>query len=314
MIKKRNKASVYIAAVCIVVIICILGSGLIVCYYENATLNNTIRKLTDEKERLREENQQYQRELVRLNGEMDSIKVKADQYDAQVEAEKKSENLKQLQDLPAGTVLDRNTIEEYLEELFYAKEICLNDEVYNRIIGKSYRENDNIKLEDLNYIKVLHYNFEHQIQIGEMIVNRDICDDALNIFRELFQIEYEIYSMHLIDDYWQGDGGASDTASIEANNTTCFCYREVTGGSNLSNHAYGRAIDINPQQNPYVWYEGQELRWSHDNASPYIDRNCGDPHVIVNGDSCYSIFAKYGFSWGGNWNNPIDYQHFEKVL
>lgn len=74
-----------------------------------------------------------------------------------------------------------------------------------------------------------------------------------------------------------------------------------------------RAIDLNPQQNPYVWYNSSgQASWSHQNANAYIDRSCGDPHVIVQGDTCYNIFTKYGFSWGGLWGNPIDYQHFEK--
>ena len=118
--------------------------------------------------------------------------------------------------------------------------------------------------------------------------------------------------MRLIDDYWTGDGDSSDSNSIDNNNTSAFCYREITGGGRLSNHAFGRAIDINPQQNPYVWNSGGQLQWSHENATPYIDRTCGDPHVIVQNDICYNIFAKYGFGWGGLWSDPIDYQHFEK--
>ena len=54
------------------------------------------------------------------------------------------------------------------------------------------------------------------------------------------------------------------------------------------------------------------VRQTGENANDYIDRSCGDPHVIVQGDTCYNIFTKYGFSWGGLWSNPIDYQHFEK--
>lgn len=85
-------------------------------------------------------------------------------------------------------------------------------------------------------------------------MNADLAEDYTNIFRELFEVEYEIQSMYLIDNYWTGDGDTSDTASIEVNNTSAFCYRAVTGGTKLSNHAFGRAIDINPQQNPYVSY------------------------------------------------------------
>jgi len=96
------------------------------------------------------------------------------------------------------------------------------------------------------------------------------------------------------------------------NNTSAFNYRNATGSSNLSRHAYGMAIDLNPQQNPYLWKSGNRYKYAHDNAASFIDRKMDDPHIIVKGDICYEIFKKYGFSWGGEWTNPIDYQHFEK--
>lgn len=211
-----------------------------------------------------------------------------------------------------GQVISAEQVAGKAEDFFKAYEIVEGDDVYNRINGRSYYANDNIGLSDLRYLKMAHYNFEHQVQIGEMIVNAQISNDVLNIFKELFEAEYEIQSMRLIDDYWTGDGDSSDSNSIDNNNTSAFCYREITGGGRLSKHAFGRAIDINPQQNPYVWNSAGQLQWSHENASPYIDRNCGDPHVIVQNDICCNIFAKYGFSWGGLWSDPIDYQHFEK--
>ena len=211
-----------------------------------------------------------------------------------------------------GQVIDAGQVTGKEDAFFKAYEIQEGDAVYNRISGRSYYPNDNIGLADLRYLKMAHYNFEHQVQIGEMIVHAQISNDVLNIFKELFAAGYEIQSMRLIDDYWTGDGDSSDSNSIDNNNTSAFCYREITGGGRLSNHAFGRAIDINPQQNPYVWNSGGQLQWSHENATPYIDRSCGDPHGIVQNDICYSIFEKYGFSWGGLWSDPIDYQHFEK--
>lgn len=195
---------------------------------------------------------------------------------------------------------------------FSINEIIEGDEVYNRIIGKSYVDNPNVALSDLRYLIIPYYNFDHQVKQGEMIVNKSIADDVINIFKELYDNEYEIYSMKLIDEFWTGDGDTSDTASCDANNTSAFCYREVTGGGSLSNHAYGCAIDVNPQQNPYVSYKTGEPKWSHENANDYIDRTSGDPHVIVEGDFCYQTFAKHGFKWGGAWTTIKDYQHFEK--
>ena len=211
-----------------------------------------------------------------------------------------------------GAISDDEIIN--IDKYFTSSEIKRGDAVFNRINGKSYRDNNDIALEDLRYLTIPYYNFEQQVMLGEMIVNVDIQEDVLNIFKELFNNKYEINSMKLIDDYWilGTDGNKADNNSIEENNTSCFCYRQVTGGESISNHGYGRAIDINPQQNPYV--ENGEN--SHRNADEYVNnRYVGEPHVIVASDEdiCYSIFTKYGFTWGGNWTNPIDYQHFEKT-
>ena len=202
-----------------------------------------------------------------------------------------------------------------IDKYFTSSEIKRGDAVFNRINGKSYRDNNDIALEDLRYLTIPYYNFEQQVMMGEMIVNVYIQEDVLNIFKELFNNKYEINSMKLIDDYWilGTDGNKADNNSIEENNTSCFCYRQVTGGESISNHGYGRAIDINPQQNPYV----ENGKNSHRNADEYVNnRYVGEPHVIVASDEdiCYSIFTKYGFTWGGNWTNPIDYQHFEKAV
>lgn len=198
------------------------------------------------------------------------------------------------------------------QSVFTAVEIVPGDAVYNQIIGKSYVDNPNVALSDLRYLKLSYYDFNHEVQEGEMIVNKAIADDVINVFKELFECEYEFYSMKLIDNFWTGDPDSSDTASCDADNTSSFCYREVTGGGNLSNHAWGCAIDVNPRENPYVSYKSGEPKWSHENANNYIARNSGDPHEILEGDICYNTFIKYGFSWGGAWKSIKDYQHFEK--
>lgn len=201
------------------------------------------------------------------------------------------------------------------DDYFKSYEITVGDDIYNRINGKSYQENDNVPLESLRYLKLLHYNFDHQIQMGELIVNAARADEFLQIFKELYDAGYEIQSMFLIDNYWAGDGAESDNASIQVNNTSAFCYRVVTGGTTLSNHAYGCAIDINPQQNPYVYQDesGNETCY-HDNAREFVPRDTGLAHVITQEDICCQIFKNHGFTWGGDWNYPIDYQHFEKPL
>lgn len=211
-----------------------------------------------------------------------------------------------------GEILDTALIDkENLSLYFTVNEIA--SETEDRITGKSYRENPDITLDELGYIKLLHYNFEHQIQVGELIVNKRIAEDCIEIFTELFQAEYEIQSMHLIDDYWTGEGSSSDTASMNANNSSAFCYRTIAGTSKLSNHALGYAIDINPYQNPYITYKNGVPVFYHDNAQSYADRTTAQEHMITHDDLCYQLFTSHGFSWGGDWKNSKDYQHFEKT-
>ena len=215
-------------------------------------------------------------------------------------------------DLIPGEILNEAAVLAQPDDYFVTYTIQYDDQIYQRINGKSYRENEDIALSDLRYLVMPHYNFNHQIQVGEMIVNAAIAQDVVDIFKEFLNNGYEINSMVLVDNYWTGDPVSTDTASIEANNTSCFNYRISTSSGRLSNHALGRAIDVNPQQNPYLWLEGDEYVWHHSNADPYLDRNSGDPHVIVEGDFCWSVFNSHGFTWGGTWYNPVDYQHFEK--
>ena len=229
------------------------------------------------------------------------------------EPEAEPVKLENLDGLEAGTVLDAEQLDlTDSGRYFTGTAITEEDPVYERINGRSYRDNPHIGLGELRYLKMLHYNFDGQIQVGEMIVNEGIQEDALEIFQALFREEYEIQSMYLIDDYWTGGAEDSDTASVDANNTSAFCYREITGGGNMSNHAYGLAIDLNPQQNPYVSYGTGEPIWWHENANDYIDRDAGLPHMIMHEDLAYELFTQHGFEWGGDWDSPKDYQHFEK--
>ena len=246
-------------------------------------------------------------------GELTAPETAAPETSEPVETE--PEKLQTLDGISAGTEVSKSELDtDSMSKYFQSYEIKTTGASYKRINGQSYQENPNVKLSDLRYLKVLHYNFNHQIQVGEIIVNKGLADDVLSIFRELYDAEYEIQSMYLVDNYWTGDGVDSDSASIDENNTSAFNYRPAVGSGKLSNHAYGFAIDLNPQQNPYVSYSSGKAKWSHKNANDYIDRDTGLPHVITHEDTAFKIFKAHGFKWGGDWNNPKDYQHFEKKL
>lgn len=172
--------------------------------------------------------------------------------------------------------------------------------------------NPAVSYDDLRYLSVLYYNFNGEVQTGELICNRGIADDLMEIFHELYLNEYQIEKIRLVDEYQ-----ADDTASITDNNTSCFNYRVVDGTTSLSKHALGCAIDINPFYNPYVVFNKDgsgETYISPPGSEVYVDRSKEFPYKIDESDLCYKLFTEHGFTWGGNWNSCKDYQHFQKVL
>lgn len=177
------------------------------------------------------------------------------------------------------------------------------EHVRTRMIGKSMPANTPISFDELRYLTLPYYDFAGDIQIGEMVCNKAIASDLLVIFRILFHFHYPIYSIRLVDDF-----NADDEASMQANNTSCFNYRNIAGTQILSKHALGRAVDINPLQNP--WIRGTKTYPT--SATPYRDRTRDFPHKIDKQDFCYRVFKWKGFIWGGEWNRNKDYQHFQK--
>lgn len=212
-----------------------------------------------------------------------------------------------LQPLPT---LDEATIVQYQEGFVYAP---LPEEIKEKITGSSYPATGAlISYDDLSYMQVLYYDFNGEVQTGELICNKALANDFAEIFYELYLNEYQIESIKLIDEY-----GGDDTASMLDNNTSCFNYRVVDGSTNLSKHAMGCAIDINPYYNPYVVFNKDgtgETYISPPGSEIYADRSKNFPYKIDENDLCYKLFKEHGFTWGGNWNSCKDYQHFQKVV
>lgn len=213
-----------------------------------------------------------------------------------------------LNQLPAETILDINEVEETaMDTYFYYEKISEN--IFNRIQGKSYGEDCTIPLDDLRYVRVLHYGYDEKTHIGELIVNKAIAKDIVEIFKELYEAKYPIERMVLVDEY-----NADDNTSMAANNTSSFNYRPVPGSDHLSKHALGLAIDLNPLYNPYVQYNDDETIILPVEGTKYADRNLNNPYYIKENDVLFEAFTKRGFSWGGFWKTEPDYQHFVKKI
>ena len=176
-------------------------------------------------------------------------------------------------------------------------------EIEERMLGASLPEEEREVLASLAYVQVTYWDYEGRTQSGELVVHKDLAQEVADIFEELYEEGFPIASVRLIDEY-----GGQDELSMEANNTSAFCYRKIAGSSRLSNHALGRAIDINPLQNPHV----KEGEVSPPGGTAYADRAREEQGMIHEGDACYQAFTRRGWVWGGDWKNSRDYQHFEK--
>ncbi|MBP5796775.1 MAG: M15 family metallopeptidase [Bacteroidales bacterium] len=208
--------------------------------------------------------------------------------------------------LVASLVLCQQVRAQHTDLVYYQGHFFVSqpipENVMARMEGKSRPEKAVVAYQDLRYLTLPYYDFNGDIQRGEMVCHKDIASDLLHIFCGLFKAKYPICSIRLVDDF-----NADDEASMEANNTSCYNHRFVPGTRKLSKHAWGRAIDINPLQNP--WIHGQQVHPS--TAGAYVDRSKDFAHKIDKNDLCYRLFKEKGFFWGGVWIQK-DYQHFFK--
>lgn len=212
-----------------------------------------------------------------------------------------------LREWKAGAQVSIASVKEFgMDEVFVSQPI--NDAIFARISGKSFSNVCTVPREELRYLKVLHYTLEGKIQLGEMICNKSISDDLLDIFRALFDVRYPIEKILLVDEY-----DADDETSMSANNSSCFNFRFIASSKTISKHAAGMAVDINPLYNPHVKKNADNSLTVHPYVGErYADRSKVFYYKIDKNDACYKEFIKHGFRWGGDWKSSKDYQHFEK--
>ena len=173
-----------------------------------------------------------------------------------------------------------------------------------RVSGSSWHPGCPVALDDLRLLRIGYWGFDRRPHVGRMIVAASAVTPMRGAFAALFRAHFPIRRMRLVDDY-----GASDYASIEADNTSAFNCRLATGSSRFSEHAYGRAVDVNPIENPYVYPDGTTV---HAASRPYLDRSRHRPGMAYRGGVLVRAFAAAGWRWGGLWRPPsgTDYQHF----
>ena len=172
----------------------------------------------------------------------------------------------------------------------------------------SHRDGCPVALDDLRHLRLSYAGLDGSPRTGELVVHRDVAQDVVTVFEKLYAARWPVARMRLVDAY-RGD----DDRSMAANNTSAYNCRQVAGSTSWSEHAYGRAIDINPVQNPYVQAGSVDPPAGQRFAD--VDRSRGAevaPGVVRADDVVVRAFAGVGWEWGGSWTSSKDYQHFSR--
>ena len=187
---------------------------------------------------------------------------------------------------------------------FTATVAAIDDTVRARM-PHSWRPECPVPLAELRLLTLAHWDLDGQARTGELVVHESVADDLVTVFEVLWDAGFPIARMELVDVF-----EADDDRSMAADNTSAFNCREIAGRPGVwSNHAYGRAVDINPLRNP--WVRGEQV--DPPGGAAYLDRTAAVPGLIRDGDVVVAAFAAVGWSWGGHWSTP-DYQHFEHAM
>jgi len=168
-------------------------------------------------------------------------------------------------------------------------------------LGTSHRAGCPVAVADLRLVTVTHVRFDGRPARGQLVVHRDAAAAVVRVFRALLAERFPVAQVRTVEAY-----GGDDARSMAANSTSAYNCRRTTGGTAWSEHAYGRALDINPVQNPYV--RGATVLPAAGRA--YVDRSRPQPGMVLSGGPVVRAFASVGWQWGGSFASLKDYQHF----
>ncbi len=168
--------------------------------------------------------------------------------------------------------------------------------------GPTWQPGCPVPLEDLRSLTLRHWTPDGGLADGTLVVHRDAVTAVARAFGRLFTLRFPIERMVPVEAY-----GGDDDASTLANNTSGFNCRPVDGSSRWSQHAYGRAVDINPLWNPWVRADGTVKL---EPSAPFVDRTRSDvPGMLTPGSPAVAAFTVEGWGWGGDWRRSKDWQH-----
>lgn len=165
----------------------------------------------------------------------------------------------------------------------------------------SWNATCSVPFADLRLVRVSYWGFDQTPHTGALVLNEDAVDAVVSALGALYDARFPIRKMVTVEDY-----GADDEMSMRDDNSSAFNGRFVEGTTSCSQHAYGRAIDINPLENPMV----KDGKVYPATAGDFVDRDQEATGMIHAGDVVVRAFAGVGWSWGGDWHSLKDWQHF----
>jgi hypothetical protein len=181
---------------------------------------------------------------------------------------------------------------------------ALSPDFVEKMKGVSWHKGCPVEPVDLRILTLSYWDFDGHEKRGRLVVNAALASEVTAIFRELDAKKFPIERMQTVETY-----GGNDDRSMAANNTSAFNCRDMTGQQGkFSNHSWGRAIDLNPLTNPYV--KGTKVL--PEGGRAYLDRTKTYKGGIPDNGFVVQLFKKHGWTWGGDWKDRQDYQHFEK--
>jgi hypothetical protein len=156
----------------------------------------------------------------------------------------------------------------------------------------------------LSWVRLTFRGFDGTRHTGELLVNRSVAADVVRVFRDLYAARFPIEEMRITT---KAEQTAPPTG--DGNDTGAFNCRPMRGSTTYSEHAYGRAIDVNPFQNPYL--KGALVL--PELAGAYRDRTWRRPGMIFRAGPVVRAFTRIGWTWGGSWHSLRDLQHFSST-
>jgi len=162
----------------------------------------------------------------------------------------------------------------------------------------------------LRIVEIDYINFEGEKKQGKIMVMDAAAPYVKKIFKTLYRKKFPIHEMSMMDKF-----KGNDALALEANNSSAFNDRIITKIKSI--HAYGLALDINPLQNPFVEidFKTGQAKYSPKDGIKYANRKLHRPGKIDRpgmAEEVVKLFRNNGFTiWGGDWDSPIDYQHFQ---